>query len=206
MRIRLHVLTVFARLVRAILSLALVLLPSAADAHTGAEVTVGLWSGMLHPLTGLDHTMAMVAVGIWGAQLGRPAIWLLPVTFPLVMALGGVVGIRQVPFPFVEVGIAASAVVLGAMVLGAVRASLPVATAVVGFFAVCHGYAHGAELPHAANPFAYGVGFVLVTGLLHVCGIAIGLLKRWPAGALAMRACGAVIGVAGLYLLGGHLG
>ena len=32
---------------------------------------------------------AMVAVGLWGAFLGSPAIVLLPVIFPLVMAFGG---------------------------------------------------------------------------------------------------------------------
>jgi urease accessory protein len=36
-----------------------------------------------------------------------------------------------------------------------------VAAALVGIFAIFHGYAHGVELPKAAYPLAYGVGFVL---------------------------------------------
>ena len=186
---------------------ALALLGAAAPAlaHTNRDVGAGLLSGLLHPLTGLDHLLAMVAVGIWGTQLGAPAVWLLPLTFPLVMSFGGVLGVRAVPLPAVEIGVAASAAVLGLMILLSARPLLSVAAGIVGAFAVFHGHAHGAELPAAAEPFAYGLGFVLVTGLLHAAGIAIGLLDRWPAGALTLRGLGAVIGGIGLYLLGGLL-
>ena len=185
----------------------LVLLAGAAPAlaHTNRDVGAGLLSGLLHPLTGLDHLLAMVAVGIWGTQLGAPAIWLLPLTFPLVMSFGGVLGVRAVPLPAVEIGIAASAAVLGIMIFLSARPLLSVAAGIVGAFAIFHGHAHGAELPAAAEPLAYGLGFVLVTGLLHAAGIAIGLLDRWPAGALTLRGLGAVIGAIGLYLLGGLL-
>jgi urease accessory protein len=174
-------------------------------AHTNPSVAAGLLSGFMHPLTGIDHMLAMVAVGIWGTQLGQPAIWLLPVTFPLVMALGGALGVREVPLPAVEIGVAASAVILGVMILLAARPRIPAAAAVVGSFAIFHGYAHGAELPAAAEPLAYGVGFVLVTGLLHACGIVLGLVDRWPIGARALRGAGAVISVVGVYLLAGLL-
>ena len=185
----------------------LMLLASAAPAlaHTNRDVGAGLLSGLLHPLTGLDHLLAMVAVGIWGTQLGAPALWLLPLTFPLVMSFGGVLGVRAVPLPGVEIGIAASAAVLGIMILLSARPLLSVAAGIVGAFAIFHGHAHGAELPAAAEPLAYGLGFVLVTGLLHAAGIAVGLLDRWPAGALALRGLGAGIGAIGLYLLGGLL-
>jgi urease accessory protein len=186
-------------------ALALLALAAPALAHTNRDVGAGLLSGLLHPLTGLDHLLAMVAVGIWGTQLGAPAIWLLPLTFPLVMSFGGVLGVRAVPLPAVEIGVAASAAVLGLMILLSARPLLSVAAGIVGAFAIFHGYAHGAELPAAAEPLAYGLGFVLVTGLLHGGGIAIGLLDRWPAGALALRGLGAVIGAIGLYLLGGLL-
>jgi urease accessory protein len=148
----------------------------------------------------------MVAVGIWGAQLGAPAIWLLPVTFPLVMAFGGVAGVLHIPLPLPEVAIALSALVLGAAV--AMRARVPFAAAavVVGVFAVFHGHAHGVELPGAANPVAYGAGFVIATGLLHLCGIAIGALSRWPAGARLIRGLGAAIAALGGYFLAVSLG
>src|SRR5262245_27054319 len=68
-------------------------------AHSGADAALGLKSGFVHPLTGLDHLVAMVAVGLWGAQLGNPAIWVLPITFPLVMAVGGILGISGFPLP-----------------------------------------------------------------------------------------------------------
>ena len=189
----------------ALSALALLALAAPALAHTNRDVGAGLLSGLLHPLTGLDHLLAMVAVGIWGTQLGAPAVWLLPLTFPLVMSFGGVLGVRAVPLPAVEIGVAGSAAVLGLMILLSARPLLSVAAGIVGAFAIFHGHAHGAELPAAGEPLAYGLGFVLVTGLLHAAGIAIGLLDRWPAGALALRGLGAVIGAIGLYLLGGLL-
>ena len=107
----------------------------------------GFVTGFLHPLSGADHVLAMVAVGLWGAQLGAPAIWVLPVAFPLVMAVGGLMGLLGFPLPGVEVGIAVSAIVLGVMVLAEVRPPLWLAAAIVAFFAVFHGHAHGRELP-----------------------------------------------------------
>ena len=171
-----------------------------AAAHTGDDVG-GFVAGILHPLFGLDHVIAMVAVGLWGAFLGAPAIWLLPVVFPLVMAAGGVLGVAGVELPMVETGIAASALVLGLMVALAVRPPLWVAAVLVGAFAVFHGHAHGTELPEAASPLAYSLGFVLATGALHVTGIAFGLLRRWAPGRTAIRAAGAAIALGGLAFL-----
>jgi urease accessory protein len=145
----------------------------------------------------------MVAVGMWGAFLGAPSIWLLPIVFPLVMAGGGALGVLGMPMPAVEIGIALSAIVLGLMVALAARPPLWVAAAIVGAFAIFHGYAHGAELPSAADPVAFSVGFVLATGLLHLLGIAIGLLVRWPAGRIAVRATGTAIALAGVVFLVG---
>ena len=143
----------------------------------------------------------MVAVGLWGAQLGSPAIWLLPITFPLVMALGGLLGLAKVGLPFTEQAVALSAVVLGALILLRARPPLWIAALVVAYFAIFHGYAHGLELPQAANPLAYGLGFVIATGLLHLCGILIGTLIRWPLGERVVRACGAAVGCVGCYFL-----
>src|ERR1044071_3939922 len=131
----------------------------------------------------------MVAVGLWGAFLGAPAIFILPVVFPLVMAMGGVFGILGVPLPGVELGIAASAVILGGMVALAARPPLWVAAVIVGAFAICHGHAHGAELPPGADAVAYAAGFVIATGALHLCGIAFGLLARWPAAVSPWQDC-----------------
>jgi urease accessory protein len=174
---------------------------SSALAHTGS-VSGGFAGGLSHPLFGFDHAVAMLAVGLWGAFLGAPAIFILPVVFPLVMALGGVLGILGMPFPGVEIGIAVSAAVLGMMVALAARPPLWIAAVIVGDFAICHGHAHGAELPPGADAVAYSAGFVIATGALHLCGIAFGLLARWPRGRLAVRAAGGVIAIAGLVFLG----
>jgi urease accessory protein len=176
---------------------------STANAHEAAGITGGFISGFLHPVLGWDHVVAMVAVGLWGAFLGSPAIWILPVVFPLVMAFGGALGVIGVPVPAVETGIAASAIVLGSMVAFAIRPPIWVAAIIVGAFAIFHGHAHGTELPNAANPLAYSFGFVLSTGLLHLSGIAFGLLVRWPAGKVAVQAGGGLIALVGVGFLTG---
>ena len=165
-----------------------------------ASLKGGFMSGFMHPISGLDHVVAMVAVGLWGAFLGRPAIWVLPVVFPLVMAFGGALGVAGVPIPHIETGIALSGVVLGLVVLFAVKPPMWIAAIIVGAFAIFHGHAHGAELPNAANPLIYSVGFVIGTGLLHLAGIAIGELKRLYNGWI-VRAGGAVVAIIGLGFL-----
>ena len=172
-----------------------------AQAHEGAGLAGGFMSGFAHPLLGWDHVVAMLAVGLWGAFLGAPALWLLPVVFPLVMAAGGALGVLGVPLPAVEVGIAVSAIALGGVVAGALRPPLWVAALLVALFAIFHGHAHGTELPQAANPLAYSLGFVVATGLLHLTGIALGLLARWPAGRIAVRSMGAGIALLGVLFL-----
>ena len=174
-------------------------------AHTGEGITGGLMSGFLHPVAGLDHVTAMVAVGILGAFLGRPAIWVLPVVFPLVMTIGGVLGLLGVSISYIEVGIAVSSIVLGLMILFALKPPLLIAAIIVAAFAIFHGHAHGTELPKAANALAYSVGFVVSTGLLHLVGIGIGELIRWPAGQIVARAIGGVIAIAGVGFLTGWL-
>ena len=177
------------------------LLATPAFAHTG-EGSGGFLAGLAHPVFGPDHVVAMIAVGLWGAFLGQPAIFLLPIVFPLVMAFGGVLGILGAPLPAVETGIASSAIVLGVMVALAARPPLWIAAVLVGAFAIFHGYAHGRELPDGADAVAYSAGFVIATGLLHLTGIAFGLLTRWPAGRLVVRGAGGVIALVGLAYLG----
>ncbi len=178
-------------------------LASTAFAHEGGGLAGGLISGFMHPILGWDHVVAMVAVGLWGAFLGNPSIWILPVVFPMVMAFGGALGVIGIPIPAVETGIAASAVVLGAMVAFAVRPPIWIAALIVGVFAIFHGHAHGTELPNATNPLTYSLGFVVATGLLHLSGIAIGLLARWPFGKLLVRAGGVLIALIGVGFLTG---
>jgi len=172
-----------------------------AHAHVQQGQAVGFLTGLGHPWSGLDHILAMIAVGLWGAQLGNPAIWMLPITFPLVMSLGAMMGLLGMPLPGIEVGIAISAIVLGIMVLREVRLNLNLAVILVGCFAVFHGHAHGTELPAGQSGLLYSMGFVTATGCLHGLGIAVGLIHRWPMGKLVLRGSGALIATMGVFFL-----
>ncbi len=177
------------------------LLSNPAAAHMGTGLPGGFVSGFKHPFSGIDHLLAMISVGLWGAFLGRPLIYALPVVFPAMMVVGAIMGMFVVPLPPVELGIALSVVVLGGCIALSVRAPVWAASIIVAVFAVFHGYAHGKELPSAADPVSYSAGFVLATGLLHVAGICLGFLKVLPNGVVATRSMGAVIATVGIGLL-----
>lgn len=188
-------------IVTALASVALFTLP--ALSHVGENSGNGFLVGFTHPIFGWDHVVAMVAVGLWGAVLSKPAIWILPITFPLVMSLGAVLGILGLPLPAIEIGIALSAIVLGVLIAAMVKTPLLIAAVLVGLFAVFHGYAHGAELPVAVSPVSFALGFVVATGLLHLIGIGFGSLIKFDLGKLAMRIAGAAIAAVGAsFLLG----
>jgi urease accessory protein len=188
---------------RDILTAALFVLAAAAPAtaHPQTGQAQGFLTGARHPVSGLDHVLAMICVGVWGAQLGSPAIWLLPVTFPMVMALGGFLGLIGIPLPGVEVAVSLSSVLLGVMVARAAKPPLAVAAVLVGFFAIFHGHAHGTELPAGQSGLAYSIGFVTATGCLHGIGIAIGEVNRWPAGRVLLRGAGIAVAIAGAALV-----
>lgn len=175
--------------------------PLLAHAHMAGGETGGFVNGFEHPLSGWDHILAMVAVGVWGAQLGGQAIWLLPVMFPLVMACGGFLGLIGVPIPGIEIGIALSAVVLGAMVLLECKPPMWLCLTIVSAFAIFHGHAHGSELPAGSNAALFSIGFVIATGSLHGVGIALGLVHKWRAGKMVLRGAGAIICLGGCFFL-----
>lgn len=189
--------------IRAALLLAFVavLWASPASAHTETAQAAGVLSGLAHPVSGLDHVLAMISVGLWGAQLGSPALWMLPITFPIVMAFGGLLGLVGVALPGIELGIAVSAIVLGLAVALEARPGIAVAAIIVGVFAIFHGHAHGTELPAGASGLMYSIGFVIATGCLHAVGIILGVAYKWPLGRHALRAAGAVVAVAGTAFL-----
>jgi urease accessory protein len=179
----------------------LISMPTAVQAHIIQSGTGGFGSGFEHPLTGLDHFLAMFAVGLWGAQIGGRSIWTLPVAFPLIMVLGGIAGIAGVPLPGVEIGIALSIIALGLAIACAWQPAEWMALLLIAVFAICHGHAHGAELPNAADPADYAIGFVIATGLIHLLGIGVGLVLGKPFGGRLSQALGGLIAVGGVYFL-----
>ncbi|AMS44512.1 MULTISPECIES: HupE/UreJ family protein [Aminobacter] len=193
-------------LIRTAALAAFLLAPGLASAHTGIGHVEGFAHGFAHPLGGLDHVLAMVMVGLFAAQLGGRARWLVPASFVSVMILGGALGLAGIAVPFVELGIGLSIVVLGGVVAFNLRAGVAAAMALVGFFAVFHGYAHGAEMPESASGLAYGAGFVLATAMLHAAGLGFGLAldgKAGVRGAVVVRSLGALAAFAGIGVVTG---
>jgi urease accessory protein len=174
---------------------------TAAFAHPGDHSHFGFAAGFAHPLTGLDHLLAMVAVGLWASQLGGRALWLLPLTFPVVMAAGAALGLSGVTLPWVEIGITASVLVLGAAVALTYRPTLAVSLPLIGLFALLHGYAHGVELPVQTSALGYCAGFVVATLALHLAGLAIGLAANRLPVRFAARTAGGAIAAVGAVLL-----
>ena len=184
-------------------ALAVVFGPSVASAHVGVGPVHDLLHGMEHPLTGLDHLAAMLAVGIWAAQLGGRSLWVVPLSFVAVMALGGVLGMTGVYLPLVEPGIVVSLIMLGILVATATRLPLALSALIVGAFALAHGYAHGAEIPSATSGFTYAAGFILMTVAIHATGVGFGLLTKRAHASQLQRLAGAAVAACGLYLIVG---
>jgi urease accessory protein len=170
-----------------------------AQAHTFGLHGAGFAEGLAHPFLGLDHLLAMIAVGIWAAQLGGRLIWLMPATFLTVMASSASLASTALSLPALEPAIAGTVLALGLLIAFAVQVRAPQSMALIGVFALLHGYAHGLELPEAASPALYGLGFVLATALLHGAGMLLGVSARGIH--LLTRACGSAIALTGLYLL-----
>ncbi|MBY5350956.1 HupE/UreJ family protein [Rhizobium leguminosarum] len=189
-----------------LLALAAAALPAVASAHPAIGEAAGFSHGFGHPMSGLDHALAMVMVGVFACQLGGRATWLVPTTFVLVMALGGALGVAGVAVPFVEIGIALSVVVLGAVVAFNIKTPLPAALGVIGVFAIFHGHAHGAEMPENAAGAAYAAGFMIATALLHIAGLALGYVIGRDGerqGVFVTRTAGSIATLSGVGLLAG---
>ena len=154
-----------------------------AHAHTGA----GIHSGFMHPLLGWDHVIAMIGVGAWASFLGGQAFWRIPLSFLASMDVGGVLGFSGVAIPFVELTILVSAVVIAGLWLLKIKMPGSSGMAVVGLFAIAHGYAHGAEMPMDKSPVLFACGFVMATGLLHVLGMFLGLCQAKRSGKATIR-------------------
>lgn len=174
-----------------------------AFAHTLGAEGASFYQGFIHPLLGLDHLLAMLAVGIWAAQAGARARWLIPAAFLVMLALGGGVGMLGWTLPQVDLGIAGSVVVFGLLIAGVAKMPLWLSMGVAGLFALCHGHAHGAEMPQTASPLLYAAGFLFATALLHLLGVFTGMAatQGWPARLL--RAGGVGLAAAGVGLLAG---
>jgi len=179
----------------------LALAASPALAHVNPAEHGSFAAGFTHPFSGVDHMLAMVAVGLWASVLGGRAMFTVPAAFVGVMLLGFAGSMFGLSLPFVEPAILASVVVLGLLVALALPVSAAAGGALVGFFALFHGHAHGSEIGDASF-LAYGAGFAAATIVLHVAGIAAGMaFGRF--GTTLVRIAGGATALGGLMLIAG---
>jgi urease accessory protein len=173
-----------------------------ASAHILGGPMGGFGSGFEHPLLGADHFLAMLAVGLWGAQMGGRSVWTLPATFPLIMCVGGVIGmLSDIPDAVISGGISLSLIALGGAIAARWKAPEYASLTIIALFALFHGYPHGKMAPNATDPAAYTVGFVVATGMIHIFGIAIGYGLGRLYNGMVVRALGGAIVLAGVYYL-----
>jgi urease accessory protein len=192
------------KLFRLSIAVSIMACASTAHAHTGQGAAADLMAGLHHPISGVDHVMAMLGVGLLAVALGGRALWCLPATFVGAMGIAGLASVQGLSAPLVEIGIAASVLVVGVAVMVGTRLPLLLAMVLVAGFAVFHGAAHGNEMPADVSGLGYGLGFMLATAALHGAGIALGLgATRFERGAHLLRAAGGALALAGLGLLVG---
>ena len=176
-------------------------LPALANSFTGR---IGFYDGLSHPVLGLDHFLAMVSVGIVSAQIGGKAIWTVPTTFVSIMTIGGLFGFFLIiyEFFFVEVGIVFSVILLGFAISIGKKIPTKIIIFFVGFFGFFHGTAHGIEVPAAANPLLFLLGFICGTTALHLFGGAIGYFSiKTAISSILLRLTGICFAIYGIYLL-----
>lgn len=187
----------------ALFLIALACTPGLALAHEASQLPLGSFiGGLTHPVLGPDHFLAMVSVGILSAQIGGRAIWTVPATFVAVMAVGGALGMLDAPLTAIEAGIALSVLVLGITIAAGRKLPTRLAMVAVGFFAIFHGFAHGAEMPLVAEPARYAAGFLTGTAALHLLGVIIGdAARHYARGKILLRIAGGAIAGIGTWFL-----
>ena len=183
-------------------------LPAYSHTFTGM---VGFYDGLSHPVLGIDHFLAMVSVGVVSAQIGGRAIWTIPATFVLMMIVGGIVGmlvevfffyLEEPVFVVVEYGIVFSVILLGLAIAIEKKISTNIIMIFICFFGLCHGLAHGMEMPWAVNPILFALGFASGTATLHLFGVGIGSLAiKTKFSSIVLRIVGVGCAVFGLSLL-----
>jgi len=175
-------------------------LPPRVFARVPGGEAIGFTSGLRHPISRWDYILGTVAVGMWAAQLGAHAIWLLPATFVIMMVLWGMLGLLGVRLPGVRPGIALSVIAFGVIIMNEAEPELWIAAAIVGLFAIFHGYAHGTDSPPSGDELFFSLGFAITTGALLAIGLGIGVIDLWSPLQIVLDA-GIVVTLAGVAFL-----
>jgi len=169
-------------------------------AHPVHDFHPGFGAGFMHVALGLDHVLVALAVGLWAAQR-HIDLFRLPGSFLAFIAIGALAAGTGLVIPMVETGIAASVLLAGLLVTGAVRCHPLFGMALVGIFAILHGNVHGAGLAPMSSVWPYTLGWLAATAAFLAAGSAAGaaiIRLGWRAG---LRLAGAAIAGVGTSLV-----
>ncbi|WP_019865810.1 HupE/UreJ family protein [Methylovulum miyakonense] len=183
----------------AALLLALALTATTASAHTGAHDIDGFISGLSHPFLSLDHLLVMLGVGLWASRLTPLNAGFTIAAFLSFMVCGAGLALSGLTIQGVETGILASVLIVGLLLSVSRRLPSLLVIGLLAGFAVLHGFAHGLEMPLAAAPVDYAVGFLLATASLHGIGLGLGAMLSYHR--FGLRMSGYITSGLGLYLL-----
>ncbi|MFN3361855.1 MAG: HupE/UreJ family protein, partial [Pseudanabaenaceae cyanobacterium] len=154
------------RMFLSLLFLFLCLLPAQAHHMMGGELPRtafdGFFSGLAHPVIGLDHFATVIAVGILGALLGGGII--IPIVFLLAASLGTFLHLLQLELPFLELGISLSLLVFSSLIISKHHPQLYLIIALALVGGIWHGYAYGeSSVGGETSPLvAYLLGFTFI--------------------------------------------
>ncbi|WP_315834012.1 HupE/UreJ family protein [Bradyrhizobium prioriisuperbiae] len=193
----------------AVAALALVASATTAQAHIIASRLGDFYTGALHPLTDLQDLILWTAIGVLAGSLGAArGRWLVPV-FPLGL-LTGLVLADGLGFVSTRPAIdAAMILVLGLLLVAALRIPASLLCAIAFGLAVMRGAANASDLAPEANRLLFAAGLACAGYAAITLTMAVTLaFRRADAGpstswrGIAIRAFGGWIAAIGLMMVG----
>lgn len=179
-------------------------LPTTVFAHPGHGIG-NFFSGFIHPLTGWDHLVVMVAIGFWSASVLRKKAWLPVVVFPAFMLVGMSLGVSGLSIANAELGITASVIFMGLLLMTERQIAPMLSICLIGFFAVFHGYAHGVEMPQMGSHWHFAAGMLMTTVLLHLAGMGLGMASSSLRLTRFNHLLGTMLSMLGLWMMVGNI-
>ncbi len=143
----------------------------------------GFWSGLGHPVIGIDHLIFVIAIGLLASTVTQGA-W-IPVAFSLAAMAGTGLHLMGLDLPWAEIFISTSLLISGIFLAKLEKPSTAIISLLAGVAGLFHGYAYGEAIIGAtAVPLtAYLIGFTLIQAIIAMGAYKIAIaMKQSSAG------------------------